>query len=59
MIYLDNGATSFPKPASVIRVVGTAAALCSFAALCLFTGKEKQRKQKHESNNKKTLRQIQ
>ena len=26
MIYLDNGATSFPKPASVIRAVGTAAA---------------------------------
>ena len=26
MIYLDNGATSFPKPASVIRAMGTAAA---------------------------------
>ena len=26
MIYLDNGATSFPKPASVIRAVGNAAA---------------------------------
>ena len=29
MIYLDNGATSFPKPASVIRAVGTAAAKMS------------------------------
>ena len=26
MIYLDNGATSFPKPAAVIRAVGTAVA---------------------------------
>ena len=29
MIYLDHGATSFPKPTSVIRAVGTAAAKMS------------------------------
>ena len=29
MIYLDNGATSFPKPASVIRAVGEAMERCA------------------------------